>query len=80
VACFLLYALDPQKDSWSIVATGPIRECDDDVRETFDDATVNERFTELRIFDEAIDAVEWRLYKLRIEELTGRKTGIAALS
>jgi uncharacterized protein len=79
-ACFLLYAVDPQKDSWSIVATGPIHECDDDARETFDEATVNERFTELRIFDEAIEAVEWRLYELRIEELTGRKTGTAALT
>lgn len=74
-ACFVLYAVEPPDSSWSIVATGPVRELSDAEREEFDDATVNERFSEPRIFDEEIDAVEWSIYELEIEELTGRKTG-----
>jgi uncharacterized protein len=79
-ACFLLYAVEPPSDSWSVVATGPICECDDNVQAAFDDATINERFSEPRIFDEEIDSVEWRLYELRIVELTGRKTSGSAPS
>jgi uncharacterized protein len=78
-ACFTLYGIEPPDGSWSVVATGPIREGDEDAREAFDDATVNERFSEPRIFDEDLESIEWRLYELQIAELTGRKTGDSAV-
>lgn len=74
-ACFLLYAVESSRKSWSVVATGSIRELSDAEQEEFDEATINEHFSELRIFDESIDTVGWTIYELEIEELTGRKTG-----
>lgn len=74
-ACVLLYADDPPDESWSVVAVGPIRELSDAELEAFDEATVRERFGKPRIFDEDLDALEWSVYELEIEELTGRKTG-----
>ncbi|TYL37987.1 flavin-nucleotide-binding protein [Natronococcus pandeyae] len=74
-ACFVLHAVDPPDDSWSIVATGPIRELTAAEQEAFDETAINERFSELRIFDEEIEAVGLTIYELEIEELTGRKTG-----
>ena len=74
-ACFSLYAVESSRKSWSIVATGPIHELSAAEQEQFDEATINEQFSELRIFDEEIDTVEWTIYELEMEELTGRKTG-----
>lgn len=74
-ACLLLYAVGPSDGSWSVVALGPIRELTGEEREAFDEATMIERFGKPRIFDEDLDALEWSVYELEIEELTGRKTG-----
>ncbi|AGB39394.1 pyridoxamine 5'-phosphate oxidase family protein [Natronococcus occultus] len=74
-ACVLLYADEPSGDSWSVVAVGPIRELTDEELGAFDEATMLERFGKPRIFDEDLDALEWSVYELDIEEVTGRKTG-----
>ena len=74
-ACFTLYDVDSPGDSWSIIATGPLRKLSGDERDEFDAMVVNESFLKLRIFDEDIEAVELEIYELEIETLTGRKTG-----
>jgi hypothetical protein len=68
-ACFLRYGLDGE-DSWSVIATGQLRRDDD----ALDAETINERFTSLRVFDEAIDDLELVMFRLDIETLTGRRT------
>lgn len=58
------------KASWSIHVRGPIRKWEADVDET----TLNEWFQPFRLFDEAVEAVEFSLYDLRMETVIGRKT------
>lgn len=79
-ACVLLYAVEPPDGTWSVVALGPVRELPDEEREAFDEATMIERFGKPRIFDEDLDSLEWSVYELEIEELTGRKSGGGTLS
>ncbi len=79
-ACVLLYAVEPPDDSWSVVAVGPIHELTDEEREAFDEATMIGRFGKPRIFDEDLDALEWSVFELEIEEVTWRKTGGQTLS
>lgn len=74
-ACFTLYDVDSAGDSWSIVATGPLRKLTGRERAQFDETAVNESFLDLRLFDENVEAVELELYELEIETITGRKTG-----
>ncbi|MDQ2052097.1 pyridoxamine 5'-phosphate oxidase family protein [Natronolimnohabitans sp. A-GB9] len=74
-ACLTLYDVDESGDSWSIIATGPLRKLSGDERETFDATAVNESFLQLRVFDEDIEAIDLEIYELEIETLTGRKTG-----
>lgn len=73
-ACFLLYGIDAPGESWSIIATGTLREVADPERAGFDAATINERFGSLRVFDEAIDEIDLALFELDIETITGRRT------
>ena len=68
-ACFLRYGLDGE-DSWSVIATGQLRRDDG----ALDAETINEQFTSLRVFDEAIDDLELVMFRLDIETLTGRRT------
>lgn len=69
-ACFLLYEYADDGSSWSILAVGEIEK----VGEGFDKATINEKFPELRIFEESIDEVEVEIYRLDVAEITGRQT------
>jgi nitroimidazol reductase NimA-like FMN-containing flavoprotein (pyridoxamine 5'-phosphate oxidase superfamily) len=57
-------------ESWSIHVRGPIQKWDGDVDET----TLNEWFPPFRLFDEAVEAVEFSLYDLGMETVIGRKT------
>ncbi|MFT4882855.1 MAG: nitroimidazol reductase NimA-like FMN-containing flavoprotein [Natronomonas sp.] len=57
-------------DSWSIHVSGPIEPWDGDV----DEATLDEWFPPFRLFDEAVADVEFTLYELRMESVTGRRT------
>jgi hypothetical protein len=68
-ACFVLYGAT-NGDSWSVLVRGPIDAVDDDV----DEAAINERFGPARVFDEEIDDTEIRLFELRAESVTGRRT------
>jgi uncharacterized protein len=57
-------------ESWSILVQGHI----EPASESLDDAAINERFIPLRVFGESISDVEPKLYELRMESVTGRKT------
>ncbi|WP_396610246.1 pyridoxamine 5'-phosphate oxidase family protein [Haloferax sp. S1W] len=70
-ATFVCYE-DAGKDSWSIVARGPIRTLPDD--QIPDDATINDLFGGVRVFDEEIDDLRIHIVELDFDELTGRKT------
>lgn len=57
-------------NSWSIHVRGPVREWKQDV----DATTLNEWFPPFRLFDEAIEDVEFVLYELEMNTAIGRKT------
>jgi nitroimidazol reductase NimA-like FMN-containing flavoprotein (pyridoxamine 5'-phosphate oxidase superfamily) len=57
-------------ESWSIHVRGSIRNWEGDIDET----TVNEWFQPFRLFDEAVENVEFALYELRMETVIGRQT------
>jgi nitroimidazol reductase NimA-like FMN-containing flavoprotein (pyridoxamine 5'-phosphate oxidase superfamily) len=56
--------------SWSIHVRGPISEW----KRNVDEATLNEWFPPFRLFDEAIEDVQFVLYELEMETAIGRKT------
>ena len=58
------------EESWSVHVRGPLRRWADDV----DERTLEEWFPPFRLFDEAVEDVEFVLYELRIESVIGRKT------
>jgi hypothetical protein len=57
-------------ESWSIHVRGPVVEWDGDV----DEKTLNAWFPPFRLFDEPVGDVEFSLYELEMETVTGRKT------
>lgn len=57
--------------SWSVLVEGPIRRLDD---VDLDEAALDRVCPPLRVFDEATEYVELRLYELVAETLTGRRT------
>jgi hypothetical protein len=57
-------------DSWSIQVRGPVSEFDSDV----DEATLREWFPPFRLFDEAVEAVDFSLFELEMESVIGRRT------
>lgn len=57
-------------ESWSILVRGPVGQWENDV----DERTLNEWFEPFRLFDEAVENVEFALYEIRIETVVGRKT------
>jgi len=69
-ASFTVFDYTAPDDSWSILARGPIERTDLEPTDT----TVNELFPPFRLFDESVKEVEYDIYELRIEELTGRET------
>ncbi|MFB6184553.1 MAG: pyridoxamine 5'-phosphate oxidase family protein [Haloarculaceae archaeon] len=78
-ACLVVYRAEstdaPQAlATWSVVATGPLREPTEAERMAFPADELNRRFAPLRIFDEAIDEIDVELYALDPETLTGRTT------
>jgi nitroimidazol reductase NimA-like FMN-containing flavoprotein (pyridoxamine 5'-phosphate oxidase superfamily) len=56
--------------SWSILIRGPLSRWTADV----DEAALDEWFPPFRLFDEAVEAVEFHLYQLEMEAVTGRET------
>jgi|AntDeeMetagen192_2_1112575.scaffolds.fasta_scaffold00993_3 hypothetical protein len=57
-------------ESWSVQVRGSLREWDGDA----DENTLNQWFPPFRLFDEAVETVEFTLYELRMETVIGRKT------
>ena len=72
-ACYVVYGFESHDDSWSVLVRGPIEPVSSG-DERFDVAEVNRQYPEIRIFDEDVGDLEVRLYELRIEAMTGRKT------
>jgi len=57
-------------ESWSVQVRGPLREWQGDV----DEETLNEWFPPFRLFDEAVESVDFSLYELEMETVAGRET------
>jgi nitroimidazol reductase NimA-like FMN-containing flavoprotein (pyridoxamine 5'-phosphate oxidase superfamily) len=68
-ATFVCYEASTN-ESWSIHVRGPIQKSNRDIDET----TLNEWFQPFRLFDEAVESVEFSLYDLGMETVIGRKT------
>lgn len=68
-ATFVCYEAST-KESWSIHVRGPIQKWEGNVDET----TLNEWFQPFRLFDEAVENVEFSLYELMMETVIGRET------
>jgi nitroimidazol reductase NimA-like FMN-containing flavoprotein (pyridoxamine 5'-phosphate oxidase superfamily) len=68
-ATFVCYEASTD-ESWSIHVRGPIQKREEDV----DEATLNKWFQPFRLFDEAVEGVEFSLYELQMETVIGRKT------
>lgn len=56
--------------SWSVQIRGPVEQWSMDV----DEVTLNEWFPPFRLFDEAVEDVEFVVYELGLEQVTGRRT------
>lgn len=57
-------------ESWSIHVRGAVREWERDV----DEATLNKWFPPFRLFDEAVEEVQFVLFELEMNVCLGRKT------
>ena len=67
-ASFVHYGVEGPESSWSVLVEGQLER--DAI--AYDEAEVNERFTALRVFDEAVDDLEVELVAMRMERVTGR--------
>lgn len=61
-------------DSWSVIASGELRELTPEELERFQPGQINRRFAPLRIFDESIPDIDIRITEFEIETMTGRIT------
>jgi nitroimidazol reductase NimA-like FMN-containing flavoprotein (pyridoxamine 5'-phosphate oxidase superfamily) len=68
-ATFVRFA-DEADDAWSIQVRGRLAPWDG----AADEATLNDWFSPFRLFDEAVADVEFTLYELDVERITGRRT------
>lgn len=64
-ATFVLH--DAGDDAWSIVVRGRL-----EVSDALDEADINERFGPFHVFDENVDEVDFTIYELVPNEVTGR--------
>ncbi len=69
-ASLLVYGDDPLEESWSVVVRGPIDPATESEHERLGD--LDGEFVPIRVFGEAIEELEPRLFALRIETMTGR--------
>jgi nitroimidazol reductase NimA-like FMN-containing flavoprotein (pyridoxamine 5'-phosphate oxidase superfamily) len=70
---FLVYGHDGPYESWSVLLTGTLRERDSDA-EPIDAATLADWFGPMRVFDEAVEDLQVRLFEFRVERAVGRAT------
>lgn len=71
-ASILLFDDPTPTSSWSILVRGTLRPLSED--DQFDEAEINERFPPLRLYDEDIEDMTPTIYRLDIQEITGRET------
>jgi len=72
-ACYVVYGYESPERSWSVLVRGTIRPVSPG-DERFDVAEINRQFPDLRIFDEDVAELDVRLFELRADTITGRKT------
>ncbi len=73
-ASFVVYGADPPDQSWSILISGVIEPLPADAADGLNEAARNRLFNPIRVFDESIDELETGIYRLSIDQITGRKT------
>jgi nitroimidazol reductase NimA-like FMN-containing flavoprotein (pyridoxamine 5'-phosphate oxidase superfamily) len=73
-ATLVLYDVDDDGDSRSVVVRGPIRQLSASERGAFDDTAINEAFPPFHLFDETVESVDVTLFELTPTEITGRRT------
>lgn len=73
-ASFLVYGYEGPDDSWSVIASGPIRRVPPEAWDATAAADLDEWYVPLRVFDEAIEETELIGYELAIDAITGRRT------
>ena len=76
-ATYVVFEAEPtagpaQERGWSVIARGPIERVPQS-HPAYDIEAINEQFAPIRIFDEAHDEVELRLYELQPDAITGRQ-------
>lgn len=70
-ACFLLYGAEPIDASWSIIATGTLRQIEDSSQ--FSDEVINSLFVPLRVFGECVEEIDQTVFALDIDSISGRR-------
>jgi len=73
-ATYIIYEGDPPEASWSIFVKGTLERLSGEEAAAFDATVINETFIPLRVFGESIDDLEPAMFRLSVEELTGRRT------
>ncbi|MFB6096243.1 MAG: pyridoxamine 5'-phosphate oxidase family protein [Haloferacaceae archaeon] len=73
-ATLLLYEAPEEDESWSVLLRGPIARIDAAERAAITDADINEWFPPFRVFGESIEDVDYELFELDPDTVTGRKT------
>jgi hypothetical protein len=73
-ATLVVYGVEDDERSWSVMVRGRIDRLPDDEQEGITDALVNEWFPPFRLFDEDVLDVEMAIYELVPDEMIGRKT------
>ena len=73
-ATLLLYEAPREDESWSVLLRGPIERLSREERAAITDADINEWFPPFRVFGESIDEIEYELFELDPDTVTGRRT------
>lgn len=73
-ATLLLYEAPQEDESWSVLLRGPITRVEAEERAEITDADINAWFPPFRVFGESIEDVEYELFELVPDTVTGRKT------
>lgn len=71
-ASFLLYDYESETDSTSVIVRGSLSRVPDE--EAPDRVDIDDAYVALRVFDEPIEDLRPRLYRLTAEQWSGRKT------
>jgi len=78
-ATYVVYDAEPtdgpdELESWSVHASGRLRDLPDAEHGRFDTAEINRQFAPIRVFDEPIEDIDITIVELAVATLTGRTT------